>query len=86
MTASDFAKITVATLAGLGLGAAAMYVFDPVSGRRRRALARDKAVSAAHDAAHAVQSTARDLRNRAQGVGAETRSALDFERTRLNTE
>jgi hypothetical protein len=78
MTAQDLTKITVATLAGLGLGAAAMYLLDPVSGRRRRAIARDKTVGAAHDAADTLQSKTRDLHNRARGVAAETRSALDF--------
>jgi len=32
----DYGKFTLAGLAGVGLGALAMYLFDPVSGRRRR--------------------------------------------------
>lgn len=63
-------------LAALGLGAAIMYILDPESGARRRQLARDKTLDAANDAADAVESTARDLRNRAQGTVAEVKGAL----------
>ena len=69
---TEFTKVTLATIAGFGLGAVAMYVLDPVSGRRRRAIARDKAVSTAQDAVDTLQGTARDLTNRAKGVVAET--------------
>jgi hypothetical protein len=65
---TDYSKFTVAGLVGFGLGALAMFVFDPVSGRRRRALARDKATAAAHDLADATTSKARDLQNRAKGL------------------
>ena len=63
----------VAAAAGFALGALAMYVFDPDNGKRRRTIARDKTVSTVNDAVESVQSTARDLRNRAQGAAAETR-------------
>lgn len=63
-------------LAAFGLGAAIMYVLDPDSGRRRRAIVRDKTISAANDAADAVQNTARDLHNRAQGTVAEMKGVL----------
>ena len=63
-------------LAAFGLGAAIMFILDPDSGRRRRAIARDKAVGAANDAADAVENTARDLRNRAQGTVAEVKGVL----------
>jgi uncharacterized membrane protein len=53
---------------GALIGAAAMYLLDPESGNRRRALVRDKAVHAAHRATDAAETTARDLRNRTQGV------------------
>jgi hypothetical protein len=36
-------------LVGLGLGAGAMYFFDPVVGRRRRSIARDKLLSLARE-------------------------------------
>ena len=74
--ATDYATIALATIAGFGLGAIAMYVFDPVSGRRRRALARDKVVSAANDAVEAVETRARGLRNRTRGMLAETNGVL----------
>src|SRR5947209_14245955 len=54
--------------AGMGLGAGLMYVFDPQMGRRRRALARDKAVRLAHEARDAADVVRRDLSNRARGL------------------
>jgi len=66
--ATDFTKVTLATIAGFGLGAIAMYVLDPVSGKRRRELARDKAANAANSAVDTLQTTARDLQNRAKSV------------------
>jgi hypothetical protein len=65
-----------AWLGGVAVGAALMYVFDPDRGRRRRALARDKAIHAARVASDTVGSTSRDLSNRARGVAAEARAAL----------
>ena len=59
-------------LAGAGL----MYLVDPGSGRRRRALLRDKAVGAASATGHAIGATSRDLRNRAVGVAAQTRALV----------
>lgn len=53
-------------LGALGIGALAMYFFDPENGRRRRALLRDKAVH-----------YNKDLRNRAQGAVAETRAFVE---------
>lgn len=61
-------------LSAAGLGAAAMYLFDPDRGNRRRAVVRDKMVSAAHQAGGAVDVTARDVANRARGSVAELRS------------
>ena len=48
----------------------------PVRGRRRRALVRDRAVSAAHVAGDAAETTSRDLVNRSRGVLAGFRSRL----------
>jgi len=61
---------------GLALGVLGMFIFDPKEGRRRRAIARDKIVRYGNEAADYATGTARDLRNRAQGVAAEARSAL----------
>ncbi|MGH6611306.1 MAG: YtxH domain-containing protein [Burkholderiaceae bacterium] len=66
----------VAFLGGLALGAGLMFYLDPDRGRRRRALARDKAVHLTHKTQDAVGAKARDIRNRAQGVIAESKSAL----------
>jgi len=66
--ATDFAKITLATIAGFGLGAAAMYILDPDSGKRRRELARNKAANAANNAVETLQTTARDLQDRAKNM------------------
>jgi uncharacterized membrane protein len=58
-------------LGGLGLGAGLMFVFDPVRGRRRRALARDQMAHAARILKRATGITARDLSHRAYGFWAE---------------
>jgi uncharacterized membrane protein len=55
-------------LQGIGLGAAVMYVVDPNTGRRRRAVAKDKVVSAWNKTGSAVSTTSRDLSNRARGL------------------
>ena len=59
---------------GLGLGAALMYVLDPERGRRRRALARDKAVRATRKAGDSIGAHSRDWKNRAKGIAAEVSS------------
>jgi gas vesicle protein len=58
------------------IGAAAMYLFDPEHGRRRRALAMDKMDSVRIKTRKAAERKARDLSNRAQGILAETRHML----------
>lgn len=62
--------------AALAAGAAAMYLLDPDHGRRRRARLRDRAVHLAHRAGDALDATARDLRNRTQGLVAEARGVM----------
>src|SRR5918993_223936 len=66
----------LAFFTGLGLGAGAMFLLDPDRGGRRRALIRDKAVSFSNTSKDALDKTARDLRNRATGVIAETKARL----------
>src|SRR5918992_5550350 len=66
-------------ISGIGLGAALMYMLDPDRGRRRRALVRDKLASAANKTPDALGATARDLRNRARGLAAQTRSMFAHE-------
>jgi len=59
-------------LSGIGVGAGLMYVFDPDRGGRRRALMRDKVESATNKATAYAEKMSRDIRNRAQGLAAET--------------
>lgn len=66
----------VAAAAGFAIGALIMYVFDPDSGKRRRAVAREKT----NEAMEGVQSAARDLKNRAQGLAAEARDVVSRNR------
>src|SRR5687767_14226191 len=54
--------------AGLGLGTGLMYLLDPDRGRRRRALLRDKGAWAARKTGDCIKVTARELRNRTQGI------------------
>ena len=62
---------------GIAVGAAAMFIFDPDHGRRRRAIARDKMAHYGQEASDFATGTAKDLRNRAYGVAAETRGAVN---------
>ena len=68
---------------GLFLGALAMFVFDPQQGRRRRALARDKAMHYGNQVSDYVSGAAKDLSNRAYGVAKETEGRV---REQLGTE
>jgi hypothetical protein len=53
-----------------------MYFLDPQRGRRRRILARDTLNRIKNKTTGAVGATSRDLRNRAYGIMAETRSLV----------
>ena len=55
-------------LGGAAIGAGLLYLFDPLRGRRRRAVARDKAVHAVHAGEAALGRAARDLAHRSRGV------------------
>lgn len=65
--------------AGLGLGTGLMYLLDPDRGRRRRALLRDKGVWAARKTGDCIEVTARDLRNRTQGLVTDIQSRFSSE-------
>jgi osmotically-inducible protein OsmY len=66
----------VAFFSGLGIGAGAMFLLDPERGKRRRALMRDRAIHISNTSKEALEKTARDLRNRATGMVAETKAML----------
>jgi uncharacterized membrane protein len=63
--------------AGLGLGAGLMFLLDPISGRRRRGLVRDKAIHASRVGSDAARKTATDLRHRGEGIAAAVRHRFE---------
>ncbi len=63
-------------LIGAALGGAAMYLFDPDKGRRRRALIRDQANKATHDFKDFVEKGQRDLSHRSSSIVGRVRSKL----------
>ncbi len=67
--------------AGLGMGTVAMYVLDPDRGKRRRALLRDKLAAATKKTGKGIEITARDFRNRAQGIAASIQSRFSSAET-----
>lgn len=68
-------------LVGVGVGAAAMYFFDPDRGRSRRARWLDQQRSRMHKAQRKAQRHERDLENRAAGERARARGAGQFHPT-----
>jgi uncharacterized membrane protein len=66
-------------LIGACIGAGLTYFLDPVSGRRRRAVFRDKTVCGVRQLAFGVELAARDLGHRAEGVAAETLASFDHQ-------
>ena len=68
-------------LIGLGVGAGTMYLMDPRYGKRRRAMIQDQFAEIAHNADEMVDKSMRDMRNRAQGIVAETYSKLSEQDT-----
>lgn len=64
------------SLVGAGAGAALMYLFDPRSGRRRRAVARDKMRHSLHEVEDVADKAVRDARHRTKGAVAESKARL----------
>jgi len=60
-------------ITGAGIGAAVVFMLDPNGGTARRARVRDQIVRASRKTRDALDTTARDMRNRAQGIIAVTR-------------
>lgn len=67
-------KRLLALATGLAAGALAMYMLDPNSGRRRRALVRDKAVATGHDLERLARGTTRHTTNHLRGSAAKLRA------------
>jgi hypothetical protein len=61
---------------GAGVGAGLMYLLDPQGGRGRRAVVRDKSVSALKQGGKAAAKTSRHLSNKTKGLVAKTGSKL----------
>lgn len=65
----------------LGIGSGVMYLLDPDRGKRRRALLRDKCVSATRKTREGIEISARDLRNRARGLATSIQSRFTSNET-----
>lgn len=64
-------------LGGIALGALAMYLADPVQGRRRRALAQDKMRSLTHKTSGAINAAMHDASNRLYGLQAQANRVIN---------
>jgi uncharacterized membrane protein/gas vesicle protein len=62
-----------AMLTGASLGASAVYLFDPVLGKRRRALLRDQARGSTNDIKNFFDVAVRDLKHRIIGIAGDIR-------------
>ena len=71
-------------LIGAGTGALLMYLFDPNTGNERRSQIRDKAIGLSNDAKDALNQTATDLGNRAQGVMHNAKSLMAGQKSTEN--
>lgn len=70
---------STSVLLGLGIGAGMMYLMDPQWGNRRRSMIKGQATHAYHNAEDSAGKTARDMKNRAQGLVAEAKAAFTHE-------
>jgi CBS domain-containing protein len=61
----------------MGLGAGLMYVMDPTRGSARRSRIQDRGYSLYNQSGQAIQGKAKDLRNRASGLVASTKSTWE---------
>lgn len=69
-------KSLLSVLTSAGLGAALVYLFDPVSGNRRRAVVRERANKTMRDAQDYWNTAAHHLSNRSKGMLEEMRARL----------
>lgn len=65
--------------AAFGAGMLLMYFLDPNTGRRRRALVRDRALSTGHDVQRLAAAGSRHAANHLRGVAARTRGRFSHE-------
>jgi osmotically-inducible protein OsmY len=65
---SNPARLGLILLTGIAIGSGLMYLFDQRMGNRRRAVARDKALSLARQSGVVAGKTFRHIRNRLQGA------------------
>lgn len=72
--------VTRDVLLGIGIGALLLFIADPRTGRRRRALATDQFVRASRRTRDALDATARDVANRTTGIVAAARARWTDER------
>jgi gas vesicle protein len=70
-TQARSALATAGLALGVVVGTALMFFFDPVMGKRRRALLRDKAAAISNDISRTAEDTADDVGNRAKGFASE---------------
>ena len=66
-------------IAGVGVGAGCMYLMDPDRGRARRAQLRDQTTSAFREVRTSMEKAQADLANRAHGLLAQAKSAVQHE-------
>lgn len=72
-------KYPVTLFGALGIGAGLMYFLDPDRGKRRRALARERALHFTKVVNRELSKKTVDLRNRAQGVWFEAEKLFEDE-------
>jgi hypothetical protein len=75
----DATLALVVGMAGVALGAALMYLFDPELGMRRRARLSEEAERLARRSGEAMDGASRDVVSRARGLVVELRSRLGRE-------
>lgn len=76
LSAQNTLKTVCSIALAFAAGALAMYLMDPNTGRRRRAMIRDRGASLGHDADHYVRGKVKRAAHRLKGVAARGRASL----------
>jgi hypothetical protein len=66
-------------IAGVGIGAGCMYLMDPDRGKARRVRLHDQTISVCREARASAEKAQADMANRARGLLAQAKSALEHE-------